>query len=170
MNSPASGTRHRFVNLAICCVIGSSPALHLQTSSGATVDEGNNHHQPLVATSMYSSDARPSPTGKKASHLRQPNLLCFSPLGTSMVTIMYFAPQLGQAKAIGSDLFGKQRAAICPQYGNSGAQCLADFGQYIVCLCHFMRDEARRIAANIAKAAGAVASEKIDDRDSLFAR
>jgi hypothetical protein len=64
---------------------------------------------------------------------------------------MYFVPQLGQAKAIGSDLFEKQRAAICPQYVNSAAQCLADFGQYIVCLGHFMCDEARRIAANIAK-------------------
>jgi hypothetical protein len=68
-----------------------------------------------------------------------------------MVTIMYFVPQLGQAKAIGSDLFEKQRATICPQYVNSAAQCLANFGQYIVCLGHFMRDEARRIAVNIAR-------------------
>jgi hypothetical protein len=74
-----------------------------------------------------------------------------------MVTIMYFVPQLGQAKAVGSDLFEKQRATICPQYVNSAAQCLADFGQYIVRLGHFMRDEARRIAANIAKLRGAVA-------------
>jgi hypothetical protein len=43
MNSPASGTRHGFVSLAICGAIGSNPALHLQTSSWATVDEGNNH-------------------------------------------------------------------------------------------------------------------------------
>src|SRR5262245_10112486 len=43
MNSPAIGTRHWFVNFAICFVIGSNPALHLQTSSWATVDEGNNH-------------------------------------------------------------------------------------------------------------------------------
>jgi hypothetical protein len=70
-----------------------------------------------------------------------------------MVTIMYFVPQLGQAKAIGSDLFEKQCATICPQYVNSAAQCFADFGQYIVCLGHFMRDEARRMAANIAKLA-----------------
>jgi hypothetical protein len=36
-----------------------------------------------------------------------------------MVTIMYFVPQCGQAKATGSDLFEKQRAVICPQYVNS---------------------------------------------------
>jgi hypothetical protein len=43
MNSPASGTRHGFVSLAICGAIGSNPALHLQTSSWTAVDEGNNH-------------------------------------------------------------------------------------------------------------------------------
>jgi hypothetical protein len=43
------------------------------------------------------------------------------------------APQLGQAKAIGSDLFGTQRAGICPQYGNSATPCLANFGQYVAC-------------------------------------
>jgi hypothetical protein len=43
MNSRASGTRHGFVNLAICGVIGSNPALHLQTSSWAAVDEDNSH-------------------------------------------------------------------------------------------------------------------------------
>ena len=43
MNSPASGTRHGFVNLAICWMIGSDPALHLQTSSWAAVGEGKNH-------------------------------------------------------------------------------------------------------------------------------
>jgi hypothetical protein len=67
-----------------------------------------------------------------------------------MVTIMYFAPQLGQAKAIGSDLFGTQRAGICPQYGDSATPCLANFGQYVACLGH-ARDDARRIATNIAK-------------------
>jgi hypothetical protein len=69
-----------------------------------------------------------------------------------MVTIMYFAPQLGQAKAIGSDLFGTQRAGICPQYGNSATPCLANFGQYVACWGH-ARDEARRIAAR-ARASG----------------
>jgi len=43
MNSSASSACHRFVNLAICRVIGSDPALHLQTSSWATVDEANSH-------------------------------------------------------------------------------------------------------------------------------
>ena len=43
MNSRASGTRHGFVNHAICSVIGSNPAFHLQTSSWAAVDKGNNH-------------------------------------------------------------------------------------------------------------------------------
>jgi len=42
MNSPASGTRHGFVNLAICYVISNSP-LRLQTSSWATIDEDNGH-------------------------------------------------------------------------------------------------------------------------------
>ena len=31
---------------------------------------------------------------------------------TSIVTMMYFAPQLGQAKAIGADLLARQRAGI----------------------------------------------------------
>jgi hypothetical protein len=43
MNSRASGTRHGFINLAIRSTIDSNPALHLQTSSWAAVDEGNNH-------------------------------------------------------------------------------------------------------------------------------
>jgi len=43
MNSPASGTRHGFVNLTICWAIGSDPALHLQTSSWAAVYECKNH-------------------------------------------------------------------------------------------------------------------------------
>jgi hypothetical protein len=48
MNSPASGTRHGFVNFAICCEIGSNPALHLQISSWATV--GNNHFPAIWET------------------------------------------------------------------------------------------------------------------------
>jgi hypothetical protein len=76
-----------------------------------------------------------------------------------MVTIMYFVPQLGQAKAIGSDLLEKQRAAICLQYVNSAAQFLANFGQYIVCLGHFTRNEARRIATNIAKLPGRIITQ-----------
>jgi len=64
-------------------VIDSKPALHLQTSSRAAVDEGNNH---------------------------------------------------------------------CPRYGNAPLDAFADFGQYIVCLSQLCaRDQARRIAANIAK-------------------
>ena len=43
MNSRASGTRHGFVNLAICSVIDNNPALHLQTSSWAAIGEGNIH-------------------------------------------------------------------------------------------------------------------------------
>ena len=43
MNLRASGTRHGFVNLAICRVIGDNPALHLKTSSWAAVGEGNIH-------------------------------------------------------------------------------------------------------------------------------
>ena len=43
MNSRANGTRHGFVNLAICIVISSNPALHLQTCLWAAVNEGNNH-------------------------------------------------------------------------------------------------------------------------------
>jgi len=83
MDSRASGTRHGFVNLTICGVIDSNPALHLQTSSWAAVDEGNNH---------------------------------------------------------------------CPRYGNALLDAFADFGQYIVCLSQLCaRDQARRIAANIAK-------------------
>jgi len=68
-------------------------------------------HSP-PSSGMYSSETRPSPTGNKASHLTQLNLL---PFGTSIVTIMYFAPQLGQAKAIGSDLLLRQCAGICAQ-------------------------------------------------------
>jgi hypothetical protein len=47
MNSRASGTRHGFVNLAIRSMIDSNPTLHLQTSSWAAVDEGNNHLLPI---------------------------------------------------------------------------------------------------------------------------
>jgi hypothetical protein len=43
MNLRASGTRHGFVNLATCSVIGNNSALHLQTSSWAAVGEGNIH-------------------------------------------------------------------------------------------------------------------------------
>jgi hypothetical protein len=43
MNLRASGTRHGFVNLAICSVIRNNPALHLKTSSWAAVGEGNIH-------------------------------------------------------------------------------------------------------------------------------
>lgn len=34
------------------------------------------HSSALASKSMYSSETRPSPTGNKASHLTQPNLLC----------------------------------------------------------------------------------------------
>jgi hypothetical protein len=61
---------------------------------------------------MYSSETRPTPAGNKVSHFKQPNLLRWTLFATSVVTMMYFAPQLGQSKAIGSDLLGVQRACI----------------------------------------------------------
>jgi hypothetical protein len=61
---------------------------------------------------MYSSETRPSPAGNKASHFKQPNFLRRTLFATSVVTMMYFAPQPGQSKAIGSDLSRVQPAGI----------------------------------------------------------
>jgi hypothetical protein len=64
---------------------------------------------------MYSSETCPSPAGNKAAHFTQSNFLRQTLFATSVVTMMYFAPQLGQLKAIGSDLSGVKRAGICAQ-------------------------------------------------------
>jgi hypothetical protein len=64
---------------------------------------------------MYSSETRPTPAGNEAPHFKQPNFLRRTLFATSVVTMMYFAPQLGQSKAIGFDLSGVQRAGICAQ-------------------------------------------------------
>jgi hypothetical protein len=61
---------------------------------------------------MYLSTTRPSPEGNIASHRRQPILLRGWSLGASMVIILYSASQLGQVKATGSELFGRQCAGM----------------------------------------------------------
>jgi hypothetical protein len=40
-------------------------------------------------------------------------LLRGAALGASIMTTLYFAPQLGQEKTIGSDVLGTQRAGMC---------------------------------------------------------
>jgi hypothetical protein len=46
--------------------------------------------------------------------------------------MMYFAPQLGQSKAIGSDFSGVQRAGICPNKQKRGDKLLSvGLGQQI---------------------------------------
>jgi len=54
---------------------------------------------------MYSSETAP--------HLAQARLLRGTLFATSIVTMMYFAPQLGQSNVIGSGLLGRQLAGIC---------------------------------------------------------
>jgi hypothetical protein len=51
---------------------------------------------------MYSSETAP--------HLAQARLLRGTLFATSIVTMMYFAPQLGQSNVIGSGLLGRQLA------------------------------------------------------------
>jgi hypothetical protein len=65
-----------------------------------------------LPTRKYLKTTRPSPAGNRASHRRQPILLRCTSLGASIETILYSASQLGQVKATGSDLFGKQCAGI----------------------------------------------------------
>ena len=82
------------------------------------------HSSASPSKSMYSSATCPSATGNKASHFTQLNLLCRPPSGTSIVTMMYFAPQLGQANAIGSDFLVRQRAGIARNKQNTaGRSC-----------------------------------------------
>jgi hypothetical protein len=82
---------------------------HVPATRRERIIAPNPDHLPL--RKMYLSETRPSPTGNEAWHFTQPNLLLCKPFGTSIVTMMYFAPQLGQSKAIGSDfLQGNARA------------------------------------------------------------
>jgi hypothetical protein len=61
---------------------------------------------------MYSSETRPAPAGNRELHFKQLNLLRRTLFATSVVTMMYFAPQSGQSKAIGSDLSRVQPTGI----------------------------------------------------------
>jgi hypothetical protein len=87
MYSRASGTRHGFVNLAICSVIGSNPALYLQTSLWAAVGEGDDHARDMGTApldgladfrqyivwlgQLYARDGRGGSLKMRACHIRR---------------------------------------------------------------------------------------------------
>jgi hypothetical protein len=54
---------------------------------------------------MYLNSTRSSPAGKRALHFKQATLPRCQLPGNSIVTILYFARQLGQLNGIGSELF-----------------------------------------------------------------
>ena len=75
------------------------------------------HHFPSLLGGhirMYLKRTRSSPPGNKALHLEQATLPWSQLPGESIVTISYFAPQLGQLNRIGSELCMLSRSSLQP--------------------------------------------------------